>query len=183
MSTIRDFVASDLDAVTAIYAEAVQNGAGSYEIDPPSLAEMQRRFEALQAGGFPILIAEEAGEVLGYAYASYFRTRPAYRFIVEDSIYVAPQAKGKGIGKTLLRALIARVKALGFRQIVAVIGDGSNNLGSVRLHESLGFRHSGRIEGSGFKHGRWLDTVIMQLSVNGGNSSDPAIEPLAKNAS
>ncbi|MFC4626356.1 GNAT family N-acetyltransferase [Daeguia caeni] len=179
MLTIRDFVATDIAAVTAIYAEAVQNGTGSYEIEPPSLAEMQRRFTAFQSDGFPVLIAEEAGEVVGYAYVNYFRTRPAYRWMVEDSIYVAPKAKGRSVGKALLRTLIERAEALGFRQMLAVIGDGDNNIASVRLHASLGFRQCGRIEGSGFKHGRWLDTVLMQLPLNGGKASAPSSLPPA----
>ncbi len=164
MPVIRDFQPADIETITAIYSEAVLTGAGSYA--------------ALVAQGFPILVAEEDGRVLGYAYASHFRVRPAYRWLAEDSIYIAPDAKGKGIGKLLLRALIERISALGFRQLLAVIGDGEHNIGSVRLHESLGFAHCGRIEGSGFKHGRWLDTVLMQLPLNGGRSTEPGTPPL-----
>lgn len=178
MPSIRDFRSADITAITEIYAEAVLNGFGSYEIEPPTLAEMTRRFDALAAQGFPMLVAEEDGKLLGYAYAGYFRTRPAYHWLVEDSIYVAPQAKGKGVGKSLLRELVARTTELGFRQMLAVIGDGERNIGSVRLHESLGFRHCGRIEGSGFKNGRWLDTVLMQLPLNGGKSGEPGRAPL-----
>ena len=109
----------------------------------------------------------------GYAYASYFRTRPAYWWSVEDSIYIAPQAKGKGMGKALLQRLISDCTALGFRQFIAVIGDGHDASASVRLHARCGFRHCGTIEGSGFKHGRWLDTVLMQLDMNGGTATLP----------
>lgn len=179
MPIVRDFNPTDIDAITAIYTEAVLNGSGSYEVEPPSRDDLRQRFDGFVAQGFPILIAEEEGLVLGYAYASYFRTRPAYRWLAEDSIYISPEAKNKGVGKLLLRELIERVTALGFRQLLAVIGDGENNIGSVRLHESLGFRHCGRIEGSGFKHGRWLDTVLMQLPLNGGRTLEPGAPPLS----
>jgi phosphinothricin acetyltransferase len=174
---------ADLDRIAAIYADAVINGTASYELEPPSVGEMQARFQALDAGGFPYLVARDAqGTVQGYAYAGPFRPRPAYRFIVEDSVYVAPQAKGYGIGTTLMLRLIEAAQALGFRQMVAVIGDGHAQSASVRLHEKLGFRHSGRLEGSGYKHGRWLDTVFMQLAMNGGVTlpPDPASLPERK---
>jgi len=176
---IRAASAADLDTITEIYAEAVTHGTASYELEPPSRAEMGARFATLIAGGFPYLVAEKDGAVLGYAYAGAFRPRPAYRFIVEDSVYVAPDAKGQGVGLTLMQALITAAEAAGFRQIVAVIGDGHADSASVRLHEKLGFRHSGRLEGSGYKHGRWLDTVFMQMSLNGGVSlpPDPASLP------
>lgn len=179
MRHIRDFQPADLPAITDIYRDAVSNGSGSYEIEPPSLEEMTRRFASFTEQGFPILIAEEDGRLLGYAYISYFRTRPAYRWLAEDSIYIAPDAKGKGVGKLLLGELISRATALGFRQLLAVVGDGVGNIGSVRLHEGLGFCHCGRIEGSGFKHGRWLDTVLMQLPLNDGSSTEPGAVPLA----
>ncbi|TPN32665.1 N-acetyltransferase family protein [Mesorhizobium sp. B2-3-3] len=176
---IRPATAADLDAVTEIYADAVTNGTASYELEPPGRAEMGARFETLAAGGFPYVVAEKAGVVLGYAYAGPFRPRPAYRFIVEDSVYIAPNAKGQGVGLKLMQSLIAAAEAAGFRQIVAVIGDGHADSASVKLHEKLGFRHSGRLEGSGYKHGRWLDTVFMQLPLNGGASlpPDPASLP------
>ncbi|MER9329271.1 N-acetyltransferase family protein [Mesorhizobium sp. M0488] len=175
---IRVATSADLAAITEIYADAVNHGTASYELEPPSRAEMGRRFDSLLAGGFPYLVAEKDGAVLGYAYAGAFRPRPAYRFIVEDSVYVAPAAKGQGVGLELMRSLIAAVGAAGFRQIVAVIGDGRPDSASVRLHEKLGFRHSGRLEGSGYKHGRWLDTVFMQLSLNGGASVPPEPDSL-----
>ncbi|ODA92099.1 GNAT family N-acetyltransferase [Mesorhizobium sp. SEMIA 3007] len=175
---IRAASAADLDTITEIYADAVTHGTASYELEPPSRAEMGTRFATLTAGGFPYLVAEKDGAVLGYAYAGAFRPRPAYRFIVEDSVYVAPDAKGQGIGLKLMRSLIAAAEAAGFRQIIAVIGDGHADSASVRLHEKLGFRHSGRLEGSGYKHGRWLDTVFMQLSLNGGASLPPDADSL-----
>jgi phosphinothricin acetyltransferase len=165
---------ADLDRITAIYADAVVNGAASYELEPPGLAEMQARYQTLSAGGFPYLVARDAaGTVLGYAYAGPFRPRPAYRFIVEDSVYIAPEARGRGIGVALMRRLIEAAQAMGFRQMVAVIGDGHAQSASVRLHEKLGFSHCGRLEGSGYKHGRWLDTVFMQLAMNGGSTLPP----------
>ncbi len=178
MPDIRDFQPADLPAITDIYRDAVLNGSGSYEIEPPDIEEMTRRFTAFREQGFPILVAQEGGRLLGYAYISYFRTRPAYRWLAEDSIYIAPDAKGRGVGKLLLGELITRATTLGFRQLLAVVGDGEHNIGSVRLHERLGFRHCGRIEGSGFKHGRWLDTVLMQLSLNDGSSTEPGAAPL-----
>lgn len=173
MITIRAASPADLDAITNIYADAVTQGTASYELEPPGRFEMGARFDGLIAGGFPYLVAEKDGAVLGYAYAGPFRPRPAYRFIVEDSVYVAPEAKGQGVGLSLMRHLIEAARSAGFRQIVAVIGDGRPDSASVRLHEKLGFRHSGRLEGSGYKHGRWLDTVFMQLAMNGGASAPP----------
>lgn len=171
--TIRNAIESDLLVITAIYTDAVDNGTATYELEAPTLSEMQARFASLKASEYPYLVAEEAGELLGYAYAGPFRARPAYRFIVEDSIYVAPDAKGKGVGKALMVALVEACRAGGYRQLVAVIGDGSPQSPSVRLHERLGFRHCGTLEGSGYKHQRWLDTVFMQLEMNGGNKADP----------
>jgi phosphinothricin acetyltransferase len=171
---IRPATAADLPAITDIYAHAVIHGTASYEYDPPALAEMTSRFTTLMDGGFPYLVAERDGEVLGYAYAGPFRTRPAYRFIVEDSIYIAPSAQGQGVGKLLLCELVARCERQGFRQIIAVIGDGDTNTASVALHAAMGFTHSGRLTGSGFKRGHWCDTVLMQLALNGGTSTLPA---------
>jgi L-amino acid N-acyltransferase YncA len=169
---------TDLPAITEIYADAVRHGTASYELEPPSLEEMLKRFHILAQGGFPYFVAELDRAIAGYAYAGPFRPRPAYRFVVENSVYVAPSAKGRGIGRALMQHLIDEAARLGFRQVIAVIGDGRPDSPSVRLHEALGFRHSGRLEGSGFKHGRWLDTVFMQLSMNGGRSSMPDPESL-----
>lgn len=171
--TTRDAIPADLDAITAIYADAVRNGTASYELDPPDRLEMQRRHDALVGAGYPYLVAQRDEVVCGYAYAGPFRPRPAYRFAVEDSVYVDPEMRGMGVGKRLLTELVARVTLLGFRQIVAVIGDGPTNAASITLHRKLGFEHSGTIRGTGYKHGRWLDTVIMQREINGGTQGAP----------
>jgi len=170
---IRPASRADLPVITGIYAHAVSTGTASYELEPPSEAEMVTRFDALAAASYPFFVAENPQGVLGYAYAGPFRPRRAYRFMVEDSIYLDPTAQGRGIGRLLLAALVESCTRLGFRQMVAVIGDGKRNQASVRLHESLGFRHAGLLEGSGYKHGRWLDTVFMQLPLNDGTVSPP----------
>ncbi|MBD0414083.1 GNAT family N-acetyltransferase [Oryzicola mucosus] len=171
--SIRPARSEDLPRITDIYADAVNNGTATYELEAPSLEEMHKRYEALRADEYPYIVAEKDGAVIGYAYAGPFRARPAYRFIVEDSIYIAPEAKGAGVGKALMQALLDECIRLGFRQIVAVIGDGSPTSASVKLHERLGFEHTGAMPGSGYKHGRWLDTVLMQLSMNGGKTLPP----------
>jgi phosphinothricin acetyltransferase len=170
---IRPATEADLPAITGIYAHAVLNGTASYEYDAPALAEMTARFGALAAGQFPYLAAEVDGAVVGYAYAGPFRTRPAYRFDVEDSIYIAPSWQGRGLGRRLLEQLIRESEARGFRQMIAVIGDGGVNIASARLHAALGFAECGRITGSGFKFGRWCDTVMMQRPLNGGTATLP----------
>ena len=175
---VRPAARADIAAITEIYADAVRGGTASYELEPPSQDEMTSRFDALKQGGFPYLVGETDGAVVGYAYAGPFRPRPAYRFIVENSIYLAPAARGLGIGSLLLARLIEEAAALGFRQMIAVIGDGTDGSASVRLHKKMGFRHCGRLEGSGYKHGRWLDTVFMQLAMNGGNASPPDADSL-----
>ena len=175
---IRPSQPADLPAITEIYRHAVSTGTASYELDPPSLEEMTARRDALIARFYPFLVAEGGGRVLGYAYAGPFRPRRAYRFMVEDSIYLAPDVQGRGIGKRLLRALVGECEKLGFRQIAAVIGDGSPQSASVRLHTALGFRQTGVLEGSGYKFGRWLDTVFMQLALNGGDAVPPDPESL-----
>lgn len=176
---LRPAIRTDIDQVTDIYAHAVRHGTASYELEPPSRIDMAVRYAALNDGGYPFIVAEEDdGRIAGYAYAGPFRPRPAYRFIVEDSVYIAPNRQGRGLGRLLLAELIGLCEKAGFRQILAVIGDGSPANPSVRLHAALGFRHSGTLEGSGFKHGRWLDTVIMQLSMNGGTSTPPDPESL-----
>ena len=169
---LRDISASDLDAITAIYSDAVLSGVASYEIVPPTLQEMASRLSAITSQGYPYLAAvDENGVLLGYAHASAFRTRPAYRWMVEDSIYLAPEAHGKGIGKALLSELITRCTALGFRQMVAVIGGA--HPASIALHRSLGFEDTGLLKGTGYKHGRWLDTMLMQRQLGEGKNSDP----------
>ncbi|RDI62380.1 GNAT family N-acetyltransferase [Microvirga subterranea] len=169
---VRPSADSDLDAITAIYADAVVNGTASFELDPPDRAEMARRRAALLDGGYPYLVAERSGEVLGYAYAGAYRTRPAYRSTVEDSIYVAPRAQGQGVGRLLLTSLIAECEARDFRLMVAVIGDEESH-GSIGLHRSMGFALAGIIKGIGYKHGRWLSTVLMHRPLGPGMSEPP----------
>ncbi|MBD8553790.1 N-acetyltransferase [Rhizobium sp. CFBP 8762] len=170
--SIRNATSLDLDAITAIYAESVLNGVATYEIDPPSVAEMTGRFESITNLGYPYLVAiDDDGVVLGYAYASAFRTRSAYRFMVEDSIYLAPQSRGQGVGKALLQELVFRCASLGFRQMVAVIGGA--HPASIGVHRSAGFEDGGVMKASGLKHGRWLDTTIMQLALGEGAQSLP----------
>ena len=171
---IRAAAATDLPAITAIYGHAVLASTASYEYDAPSLEEMTRRFDAIIGGDFPYLVAYTAEKALGYAYASPYRVRPAYRFLIEDSIYIAPDAQGLGIGTLLLAELLARCEASGFRQMIAVIGDADTNLPSARLHTVMGFSECGRIKGSGFKFNRWCDTLMMQRSLNGGTKTLPA---------
>jgi phosphinothricin acetyltransferase len=158
---IRAAAPADIPAITRIYAHAVRFGTASFELEPPDEAEMARRQRALIDGGFPYLVAEADGAVVGYAYAGPYRTRPAYRFSVENSVYVAPEAHGRGIGRALLDRLIAEATARGFRQMIAVIGD-SDQAASIALHHAAGFRHVGTIAAVGFKHDRWLDSVLMQ---------------------
>ena len=152
---------ADLPAIQAIYAHHVLTGLASFEELPPDLAEMARRRAELSARGLPHLVAEADGRVLGYAYAGPYRARIAYRFTVEDSVYVAPDATGRGLGRLLLARLIADCEALGARQMVAVIGD-SGNAASIGLHRALGFEHTGTLRDVGSKFGRWVDTVLMQ---------------------
>ena len=169
---LRDATSSDIPAVTEIYRESVLNGVASYELTPPDEAEMAARFSLITGNGYPYIAAVDAGGLLlGYAYASAFRTRTAYRFLVEDSIYLAPEARGQGVGKALLAELIRRCTQLGFRQMVAVIGGA--HPASVAVHRAAGFEHGGLLKGTGFKHGRWLDTIIMQLPLGEGLASYP----------
>lgn len=173
--TIRIAALADTAAIAEIYREAVLNGVASYEIDPPSLKEMQQRFSTITSAGYPYIVATDAdGAILGYAYASAFRTRPAYRWLVEDSIYLAPEARGRGVGKALLAELVERSTVLGFRQMVAVIGGA--HPASVAVHRAGGFEHGGLMKATGFKHGRWLDTVIMQRPLGEGATTDPAMD-------
>jgi phosphinothricin acetyltransferase len=174
--SIRAGLPADIPAIAAIYAHAVQHGTASWELEPPDQVEMQRRFEAIQAGGYPYLVAERAGAILGYAYAGAYRPRPAYRSTVENSIYIAPTAQGLGIGSLLLDALMLACAERGFRQMIAVIGDGTGaSIGSRRLHERAGFRLIGVAEKVGFKHGRWLDQMLMQKELGEGGHTPPGI--------
>ncbi|MGO4571990.1 GNAT family N-acetyltransferase [Microvirga sp. 2TAF3] len=163
---------ADLASITEIYAHAVMHGTASFEFAPPDRAEMARRRAALLDNGYPYLVAEREGEILGYAYAGPYRPRPAYRSTVEDSIYVAPAAHRLGIGRELLSRLITECMARDFRLMVAVIGDEESH-GSIRLHASLGFEHVGVLKGIGYKHERWLATVLMQKSLGPGTAEPP----------
>jgi len=163
---------ADTDTITEIYADAVRNGTASFELTAPDAAEMRRRMETLLDGGFPYLVAESAGAVVGYAYAGAYRPRPAYRFTLEDSVYVAPAAKGQGVGRALLTALIADAEKRGFRQIIAVIGDEAS-AGSIALHRSVGFEHAGVLRSVGWKFDEWRATVLMQRALGPGDSAPP----------
>ncbi len=167
---IRDATPEDMAAVQAIYAFYVERTAHSFEEAPPSVEEMRRRRDDIVGRGYPYLVAEEDGEILGYCYVRPFRERTAYRYTIEDSIYVAPFVTGRGIGKALVSAMIERCTAMGYRQMIAVIGD-SANAGSIALHRSLGFRQEGVLRGVGFKFGRWVDVVIMHRTL--ANDSRP----------
>lgn len=169
---LRAAAASDLPAITALYALEVRDGVATYEYEAPDEAEMTRRWQAVVTQGYPYLIAEIDGAFAGYAYASSYRSRDGYRWTVEDTVYVQPDFQGRGIGRALLRQLIADCEALGFRQMVAVIGD-STNTASIALHAHLGFQTVGVFNGLGRKHGRWLDTVQMQRPLGPGAATAP----------
>lgn len=162
----------DIAVITRIYARAVRHETASFEIEPPDEAEMGRRYEALRAGNHPFLVAESNGAVAGYAYAGPFRARAAFRWTVEDSIYVDPAAQRRGVGRKLLAELITESEARGFRQMLAVIGD-SANTPSIELHRAVGFRHVGTFRDVGFKFGRWLDSVLMQRPLGGDSATSP----------
>ena len=166
--TIRPSTESDAAVVCAIYAWNVSHGTGTFETEPPGADEMARRRADVLARGLPWLVAERDGQVLGYAYANLFRPRPAYRYCVEDSIYLAPDAQRQGIGRTLLAELLARCEAAGARQMLAVIGDCAN-LGSIGVHRALGFEPAGVLRSAGWKFDRWLDVVLMQKALGAGD--------------
>src|SRR5712671_4455012 len=175
MSTpeIRPATAANLPFVTEIYEHAVRYGTATFELIPPDLAEMTRRFGVLMDGGFPYLVAAIEGGVVGYAYAGAYRPRPAYRFTVENSVYLQPAIHRRGIGIQLLQRLIAESEQRGFRQMIAVIGD-SANAGSIGVHARCGFQMIGTHPDVGFKFGRWLDTVMMQRALGDGATNVPA---------
>jgi L-amino acid N-acyltransferase YncA len=170
---IRPVSLADIPAITRIYAHAVLQGTATFELDPPDEAEMTRRMKALLDGGFPYIVAENGGALAGYAYAGPYRTRPAYRFTVEDSIYVDPNTHRRGVGRVLLTHLIEEAERRGFRQMIAVIGD-SANAPSIEVHRALGFRMVGNFESVGFKFGRWLDSVLMQRDLGPGAKTTPS---------
>ena len=170
--SIRPATLADIPAITRIYAQSVRTGTASFELEPPDEAEMARRMQALFDGGYPYIVAEIAGAIAGYAYAGSYRPRPAYRFSVEDSIYVDPSAQRRGVGRLLLAHLIEECERRGFRQMVAVIGD-SAQMPSIELHRALGFRMVGTVENVGYKFGRWLDSVNMQRALGPGATTKP----------
>jgi phosphinothricin acetyltransferase len=173
MSSIRPSLDSDLPAITAIYGHHVLYGTGTFETTPPTEAEMTTRRADVLAKGLPYLVIEEdGGRVLGYAYCQWFKPRPAYRFSAEDSIYMHPDAAGKGLGKALLAELIRQAEAAGVRKLIAVIGD-SNNAASVGIHKALGFEPAGTIRNCGWKFERWLDIVIMDKAIGEGAGTPP----------
>lgn len=169
---LRAATPADIPAITAIYAHAVRHGTASFELEPPDEAEMARRQSTLLSGDFPYLVAENDGGIAGYAYAGLYRARPAYRFSVEDSVYVDPTAHRRGVGRLLLERLIVESEQRGFRQMIAVIGD-SAQTSSIELHRALGFRMIGAIENVGYKFDRWLDTVLMQRDLGPGATTGP----------
>lgn len=167
---IRPSADADLDAITVIYAEAVLNGTGTFELDPPDRSEMARRRAEVLGRSLPFLVAAQGERILGYAYANYFRPRMAYRFCLEDSIYLAPEARGQGVGRLLLAELMARCTQAGARQMLAVIGD-SANAGSIGVHRALGFQDAGLLKAAGWKFDRWLDVVLMQRELGPGQAT------------
>jgi L-amino acid N-acyltransferase YncA len=162
----------DLPTIAAIYAHHVLNGLASFEEVPPEIEEVARRRGDIVARGLPYLVAEADGKVLGYCYAGPFRPRVAYRYTLEDSIYIDPAAVGRGLGRVLLTAVLARSEELGYRQMVAVIG-GRETVASIRLHAALGFTEVGVLTGVGFKFGRWVDSVLMQRPLGPGTTTPP----------
>ena len=172
MPSIRPSTDADVAAIAAIYTHHVLRGTGTFEIDPPSAQDMAARRADVLAKGLPYLVAEEDGRVLGFAYCNWFKPRPAYRFSAEDSIYLAPEAAGRGLGRQLLTALAEAAQACGVRKLIAVIGD-SANAGSVGVHRALGFEHVGVIRSCGWKFERWLDIVLMEKALGAGDSQPP----------
>jgi L-amino acid N-acyltransferase YncA len=174
-TNIREATAADLPAITEIYSESVLNGTATYELSAPSESEMRARFTSITGRGYPYLVAcDAAGTIKGYAYASPFRDRPAYSWLVEDSIYLAPTARGQGVGRALLDELLRRCETLGFRQMVAVIGGA--HPASIGVHRAAGFDLIGTMPGTGFKFGRWLDTAIMQRALGSGRETPASLD-------
>ncbi len=169
---IRDASPADIPEIQAIYAHHVLHGAGTFEETPPSIEEMQRRFEAIATRGWAYIVATDETGVVGFAYFTQLRERSAYRFSAEDSIYVRDDVRGQGVGKSLVARLLAEAERVGFRQMFAVIGD-SENIGSIGVHTSLGFQRIGLLRASGLKFGRWIDTVYMQRALGLGDQDVP----------
>lgn len=170
--SVRDANAEDMAAVHAIYSHHVKHGFGTFDEAPPPLADYEAKWRDVTAMGLPWLVAVEAGDVVGFAYASAFRPRTGYRYTLEDSVYIRDDRRGRGVGLALLTPLIERCVSIGARQLVAVIGD-SENAGSIALHRKAGFAHAGTVKAVGFKLGRWVDIVFMQRALNGGDGSLP----------
>jgi L-amino acid N-acyltransferase YncA len=169
---IRPSHETDLPAITRIYGHAVRHGTGTFELDAPDEAEMARRRADVLGKGLPFLVAERGAALLGYAYANHFRPRRAYRFCLEDSIYLDESARGQGVGRLLLAELLARCEAAGARQMLAVIGDAAN-AGSIGVHRACGFEDAGVFKAAGWKFGRWLDVVLMQKALGEGAATEP----------
>lgn len=170
--SLRPATPADIPAITAIYGPNVRDGIASFEYDPPDAAEMAKRQAAILDAGYPYLVAEIDGAVAGYAYASAYRSRPGYRFACENSVYVAPSAQGKGVGRALLARLVDDCTALGYRQMIAVIGNLGNH-GSIALHRAAGFTVVGVLPSIGWKLGRWVDCVLMQRPLGEGDRTPP----------
>lgn len=170
--TIRPSRDDDVAAITAIYAHHVLHGTGTFETEAPSPADMAARRADVLGKNLPYLVAEEDGEVLGFAYCNWFKPRPAYRFSAEDSIYMAESARGKGLGAKLLAALSQAAEAVGVRKLIAVIGD-SANVGSVGVHRAQGFTHVGVLKDCGWKFGQWRDVVLMEKVLGEGSTTQP----------
>jgi L-amino acid N-acyltransferase YncA len=172
MPLIRPSTDADLDAIARIYGHHVLHGTGTFETVPPSVEEMRARRADVLSKGLPWLVVEGGGQVLGFAYGNWFKPRPAFRFSAEDSIYLAPEAAGQGLGRALLAELLVTLERAGVRKVMAVIGD-SANAGSIGLHRALGFDHAGTVQSCGWKFDRWLDIVMMQKPLGPGDSMPP----------
>ena len=173
MPLIRPSSDADLPAITAIYAHHVLHGTGSFETEPPSVADMTTRRADVLSKGLPYLVVEQDGKIAGFAYGNWFKPRPAYRYSVEDSIYMAPDLQGKGLGRALLAELMARFEVVGIRKVMAIVGD-SANTGSVGIHLALGFTQVGIVDSCGWKFGAWRDIVIMQKTIGLGDTQPPS---------
>jgi len=169
---VRPATPDDIGEIHAIYAHHVLKGLASFEEEAPSAPELRRRYDEVTGRGLPYLVAEFGGMVAGYAYCTLYRTRSAYRYALEDSVYIRPDAQGRGIGRTLLAELVRRCETLGYRQMIAVIGD-SANAASIGLHASAGFLRVGTLRSVGFKFGRWVDSVLMERPLGAGDATPP----------
>ncbi len=173
MPIIRPSRDEDISAIVAIYAQQVREGTGTFELDVPSEADMATRRADVLAKGLPYLVAQIGQQVVGFAFCTWFKPRPAYRFSAEDSIYLSPQAQGTGLGRALLTELVARAETVGIRKLIAVIGD-SGNAGSIGVHRSVGFAPVGVLKSCGWKFDQWLDVVLMERALGMGDAVPPA---------